>query len=361
MGGGDLGGARTGARLLNRAAVALLLVGGLIGWLVPALPETLPGVALARGQAAASGADVTGYLGADITALAVIIAVVIGFNATALQIAGQAHSLGLVRGILHSLTPFLGCWSLTTGVALVYFLAPPLYTAQLWQVLCWFAAVVVLMVAYLWDLPWRLSGEYVATSALRSPRRQPIAMWEALEGYAVLQSSVASASARGDIGTVRSITGALGSFLTTVRDAGAEARNVYDRKRYRTLKDLLSGCGQNAAQAPHAVTYSNGHLQAGVLLQAVAIGHPMDDAEHDLFSGLLGVLRNAPERLNVLWTGLRHALCRRASDGKDPYLVRFWLEHPAWSVDEPRRVQYIATGLARFHASCWRRLQGAWE
>src|SRR5262249_24488289 len=157
-------------------------------------------------------------------------------------------------------------------------------------------------------------GEYVAASALRSLRRQPIAVWESLEGYAVLQSSVASASARGDIGTVRAITAQLAWFLLDVRDAAAEAANVYDRKRYRALKDLLSGCGQNAADAPHAVTYHIGHLQAGVLVQAVAVGHAMNDAEHDLFSGLLGVLRNAPERLNVLWTGLRHALCRRAID-----------------------------------------------
>src|SRR5215813_4858122 len=147
MGGGDLRGTRTGARLLNAAAGVLLVAGGLIGWLVPLLPEALPGVALAREPAAVSGADVTGYLGADITALAVIIAVIIGFNATALQIAGQTHSLGLIRGILRSLTPFLACWSLTTGVALIYLLAPPAYTAQLWQVLCWFAAVILLMIA----------------------------------------------------------------------------------------------------------------------------------------------------------------------------------------------------------------------
>ena len=99
-----------------------------------------------------------------------IIAVVIGFNATTLQIAGQAHSLSLVRAILLSLTPFLLCWSLTTGMALIYFLLPSIYIAQLWQMLCWFAAVVILMVAYLWDLPWRLSGDYVASWAIRGLR-----------------------------------------------------------------------------------------------------------------------------------------------------------------------------------------------
>jgi hypothetical protein len=200
----------------------------------------------------------------------------------------------------------------------------------------------------------------VAASALRSLRRQPIATWESLEGYAVLQSSVAAASARGDIGTVRAITGALGRFLTQVRDPGAEAANVYDRKRYRALKDLLSGCGQHAAEAPHAVTYNIGYLQAGVLLQAVAVGHPMADGEHDLFTGLLGVLRNAPERLNVVWTGLRHALCRRAGDGRDPYLVQFWLEHPGWTATDPRWYAHIATGLAGFHAGCRRRLRDVW-
>jgi hypothetical protein len=144
---------------LSCLGVILLVAGAAIGWLVPALdaPVFLRPI-FTSGLATISSAhiDISGYLGADITALAVIIAVVIGFNATTLQIAGQAHSLSLVRVILVSLTPFLACWSLTTGVALLYFLAPPLYVAQLWQMLCWFAAVMVLMIAYLWDLPWRL-------------------------------------------------------------------------------------------------------------------------------------------------------------------------------------------------------------
>jgi hypothetical protein len=346
--------------LLNGAGLLLLVVGAVVGWVVPRLPGDLPSVALAQGTARASGADVSGYLGADITALAVIIAVIIGFNATALQIAGQAHSLGLVRGILRSLTPFLTCWSVTTGVVLVYFLVPPTYTAQLWQVLCWFGAVVVLMVAYLWDLPWRLSGEYVGWSALRGLRGQPLAKWESLEAFSVLQSSVASATARGDIGTVWTITAEVSRFLVGVRDATAEQQNAYDRRRYRALKDLLSGCAQNAAQGPIAVNYHFGRLQAGVLLQAAAAGHPMDDAEHNLFSGILAILRATPERYNSLWTGLRHGLCRSA-DGRDPYLLQFWLARPSWASDDPRRVQAVAAALFSFHAGIWRELRGAWE
>jgi hypothetical protein len=360
MGGLRSGNARLGARLLNGAGVLLLALGALIGWLLPRLPASLPTSGAARVLASASGADISGYLGADITALAVIIAVVIGFNATALQIAGQAHSLGLVRGILRSLSPFLLCWSLATAVALVYFLgAPALTIAQLWQMLAWFAAVVVLMVAYLWDLPWRLSGQYVSWWALRGLRRQPLSTWASLEGYSVLQSAVASASARGDLGTVAAITGALGDFLVAYRDARAEAENTYDRARYRALKNLLSGCAQNAGQAPNAVAYNIGWLQAGIVIQAAAIGHPTGDPERNLFTGVYAALRQSPERFNALWTGFRHALCRPTGD-RPPYLLRFWLEHPAWPLDDPRRVARVADAIAAFHAGCWRELRAAW-
>jgi hypothetical protein len=86
----------------------------------------------------------------------------------------------------------------------------------------------------------------------------------------------------------------------------------------------------------------------------------MDDAEHNLFSGLLAILRPTPERYNSLWTGLRHGLCRSA-DGKDSFLVQFWLARPSWASDDPRRVQAIAVALASFHAGIWRELRGAWE
>ncbi|MGH2517437.1 MAG: hypothetical protein ACRDHP_17445 [Ktedonobacterales bacterium] len=358
MGGWRAGSVRVTARLLTAAGLALLLIGAAIGWLAPRLPATLPLIGWAHTLVAGAGVDMSGYLGADITALAVIIAVVIGFNATTLQIAGQTHSLALVRVILLSLTPFLLCWSVTTGVALTYFLLPPLYVAQLWQMLCWFAAVVALMVAYLWDLPWRISGQYVGLWAIRNLRGKPIARWESLDSYAALQSAVSLASARGDLGTVRAITSVLGRFLADVLDPRAESQPAYNRDRYRALKNLLSGCAQNAGQAPNAVAYNLGFVQAGVLLQAIAVGHTLDDPHHDLFSGILRALKGAPERLNPLWTGTRHALCRSEDSGK-PYLLRYWLEHKRWPSDDPRRVVAVAEGLAWLHAACWRELRAA--
>ncbi|HLJ79973.1 MAG TPA: hypothetical protein VKT52_00720, partial [Ktedonobacterales bacterium] len=146
MGRWRTGSVRVTARLLTAAGLVLLLVGAAIGWVAPRLPNSVPFGGQAHTLVARAGIDTGGYLGADITALAVIIAVIIGFNATTLQIAGQTHSLALVRVILLSLTPFLLCWSVTTGVALIYFLLPPVYAAQLWQMLLWFAAVVTLMV-----------------------------------------------------------------------------------------------------------------------------------------------------------------------------------------------------------------------
>jgi hypothetical protein len=358
--GGRAGQIRWGARSLSAAGVVLLVTGAALGWLAPRLAGAAAPYVDTAARLAGSGLDASGYLGADITALAVIIAVVIGFNATTLQIAGQTHSLALVRAILRSLTPFLACWSLTTGVALAYFLLPPVYVAQLWQMLCWFGAVVLLMVAYLWDLPWRLSGEYVGLWAIRGLSGHPLDRWESLDGFSALQTSVASASVRGDLGTVRSITSVLGGFLVGVRDPRAEEAQVYDRGRYRALKNLLSGCAQNIAQAPNAVAYNLGFVLAGVLLQAVAVGHLMDDADHDLFSGLLGAARAAPERLNPLWTGMRHALCRGSSHD-DPYLLRFWLLRGRWSLDDPRRATHVADGMGWLYASCWRELRTAWD
>jgi hypothetical protein len=346
------------ATLLTCLGLLLLVVGAVIGWLVPALdaPDFLHSL-LTSGQTTISSThlDTSSYLGADITALAVIIAVVIGFNATTLQIAGQTHSLSLVRVILVSLTPFLACWSLTTGVALLYFLLPPVYVAQLWQMLCWFAAVVILMVAYLWDLPWRLSGDYVAQWALRSLARAPIGTWESLDSYSSLQTAITSASGRGDLGTVRVITSAVGYFLTGIRDKRAEMENTYDRGRYRALKNLLSGSAQNAATAPNAVAYQLGYVAAGILLQAAAIGVPLDDREHNIFSGLLREVHARPERINPLWTGVRHALCRE-DGGHQPYMLHYWLTHSRWTVDDPRRVLATADGIAELYSLCWAEL-----
>ncbi len=349
---------RRAARWLSAVGLFALLLGAIIGWIAPRLASAAPILAPADTRLISSGIDTSGYLGADITALAVIIAVVIGFNATTLQIAGQTHSLALVRAILLSLTPFLACWTVTAGVALVYFLLPPLYVAQLWQMLTWFGAVVLLMIAYLWDLPWRLSGQYVGLWAIRGLKGQPLDRWESLDGFSALQTSVASASARGDLGTVRAITTVLAEFLVGIRDARAEEAQIYDRRRYRALKNLLSGCAQNVAHAPNAVAYYLGYVQAGTLLQAVAVGHLLDDGDHDLFSGLLRALRGAPDRINPLWTGMRHALCR-AVGHDDPGLLRFWLLRSRWPADDPRRAARVAEGIAWFHASCWRELRDA--
>jgi hypothetical protein len=358
MGGWGTGMVRGTARTLTVIGALLLVAGGLAGWLWPTMTPALPAAAAARTPLALLHLDVSGYLGADITALAVIIAVVIGFNATTLQIAGQAHSLALVRVILLSLTPFLLCWTLTTGVALLYFLLPPAYVGQLWQILLWFAAVVVLMVAYLWELPWRLSGQYIGLWAIRRLAACPIERWETLDSYAALQTAVAAASLRGDLGTVQAITSVLGRFLAGAHDFAAANDATYRHRRYRVLKNLLSGCVQNVAQAPNAVAYRLGFVQAGVLLQAIACGHQPTDPDHDLFTGVVRAARAAPERLNPLWTGTRHALC--LGEHERPYLLSYWTGHRAWTSDDPRRVTLVADGLAWIHSAFWRELRTAW-
>jgi hypothetical protein len=339
-------------RLLNGGGALLLVAGALAGWLAPRAPGALitPQLRALAQPLASAHLDPLSFMGADITALAVLVAVTIGFNVTILQIAGQAHSLNLVRGILASLGPFLLWWSATTAIALAYFLLPPVYLGQLWQLYCWFGAIVLLMIAYLWDLPWRLSGDYVARWALRQLQGTPVANWEEVEGYAVLQTALAAAGARGDLGNVRAIALRLGRFLLELRDRPAEQANAYNRPRYRALKSLLSGCAQGAAAAPNAFTYHLGYVQAGVLLQATAGGHPPDDPAHDLYTGIQRVLRGNPDLLNPLWTGTRHAFCR-PTDKETPYLVRYWQEHRGWPADDRRRVTHVATTLARLYAA----------
>lgn len=333
---------------LNVVGVLLLLAGAMLGWGV----TRISGLAAAAPSLAATPAsqhlDVSGYLGADITALAVIIAVVIGFNATALQIAGQTHALAVVRGILFSLAPFLLCWVLTTGVALIYFLVPPLATAQLWQMLLWFGAIVALVLAYLWGLPRRLSGAYVAAWAIHELRTRPLERWEPLDGYSALLSSVASASARGDVGTLRALTSALGAFLAGRVDARAERENTYVRERYRALKNLLSSCAQNAAQGPQSVAYYLGFVTAGTLLQGVAVG--VNFADRDMYSGLYRALRAAPERTDACWTGTRQALCRPVA-ADQPLLLAYWSAHRAWAPDDPRQVARLADALMLLHVA----------
>lgn len=349
---------RFGAALLVTGTL-LLLVGCVVGWVLPLYRTDLPLLSRATTVLASSGVDANGFLGADLTALAVIIAVVIGFNATTLQIASQEHSIALVRAVLLSLAPFLLCWCATTGVALVYFLEPPVYMAQLWQVMLWFGAVVVLMVGYLWNLPWRLSGEYAAMWAIRELRRQPVGQWESLDGFSVLQSGMSSATGRGDFGTVRAMAAVLGAFLVGRRDRRAELANTYDRARYRALKNLLTGCSQNAGHAPNAISYYLGYVLAGVLLQATAVGHPVDDEDHDLYSGLFRELRPAPERLDAVWTGMRHGLCRNER-GREPYLLVYWREHTDWTSDDTRRVARVADGIARLLSDCQLAMDMAW-
>jgi hypothetical protein len=307
---------------------------------------------------AGSGVDSTTFLGAALTTLGVIVAILIGYTVAGLQTAGQLMSLALSRAMLLSLAPFLLCWTATTGVGLIYLLAPPRYLGQLWQVLLWFAAVVFFMLGYLWMLPWRLSGEYAARWAVDDLRATPIEEWEAQDGYTVFQSSMAAATTRGDLGTARAIAQTLGAFLVTARDLQAERDNRYERGRYRALKNLVTGCAQFAGGAPTAVSYQLGYVAMGALLRAAAIGLPTDDGETDLFSGLLRSIGESPDRIDSLWTGARHALCRGDAHTA-PYLLRYWRLYGAWDATEPRAAQRIAAGLMRLHGDALQRLAHA--
>jgi hypothetical protein len=345
--------------------VFLLTVGALVGWVLPHLRDAfawsvdaLPFLREALTPVSGSGIDPAPIVGADLTTLAVIIAVLIGYNVAALQIAGQTLSLALTRAILLTMGPLLLVWTGVTLVALIYLMAP-IYLGQLWQTLLWFGAVVFLMIAYLWSLPWRLSGEYAARWAIRDLRGKPVASWESQDGFSVLQAGIAGANARADLGTTRAMALTLGGFLSGAQDRKAEGEGVaYHRARYRALKNLLTGCAQHAGDAPTTVAYYLGFLAAGVTLQAVAVGHPMDYPDSNLYSGLLRALPKNPEYPNALWTGFRHALCREGDQG-DAYLLSYWRAHLRWAVADERNVTQITRGTMRLHTDCWEALRTA--
>jgi len=332
-------------------ASVCIIVGAVVGW---ALPHSgLPLAAAFSHPVAASGVDAVTFLGAALTTLGVIVAILIGYNVAGLQTAGQLMSLALARAMLLSLAPFLIWWTITTGVGLVYLLLTPAYMGQLWQVLIWFAAVVLFMLGYLWTLPWRLSGEYAARWAVDDLRNVPIERWESQDGYDVLQSSMAAATTRGDLGAIRAMAQTLASFLVTMRDARTERGDRSDRGRYRALKNLLSGCAQFSGAAPTSVSYQLGYVAAGILLRAAAIGLPTNTPEINLFSGLLRSIGDSADRIDSLWTGARHSLCRGDSRA-DPYLLTYWMRNRGWSGDDPRLTQRLADGLMRLQAEALR-------
>lgn len=333
--------------VFQAVACALIVVGATVGWLLP--HAGVAWTAALSQPVAASGVDAVTFLGAALTTLGVIVAILIGYNVAGLQTAGQLMSLALARAMLLSLAPFLIWWTVTTGVGLVYLLLPPVYMGQLWQMLVWFAAVVLFMLGYLWTLPWRLSSEYAARWAVDDLRATAIERWESQDGYDVLQSSMAAATTRGDLGAVRAMAQTLGSFLVTLRDTKAERESSEGRGRYRALKNLLSGCAQFSGAAPTSVSYQLGYVTAGTLIRASAIGLPIDSAGINLFSGLLRSLGDSADRIDSLWTGVRHALCR--GDARTtPYLFTYWTRNRAWSTADPRMTQRLASGLIRLHS-----------
>lgn len=349
---------RMGLMLL--AWATLLLVAGIaVGWLAPQASTLDPRLAFLASKLTSgpTGVDMGAYLGADVTAISILIAVVVGVSGGAFQAAGRS-SLRQAWQSLGSFLAFFTISALSLVVALIYLLHPPFYVVQLWQIFVWFIAILFYTLNYLWWGMLNGSREYATFQALEQLRRMPIARWQELDGYNSLQLALATTSAEGDLSAVHFTAVNLGGFLARQLDPKAEAENAYTRERYRALKNLLSGSVQNADAAPNAVSYDLGFVTAGVLLQGIATGMPADDPDHDLFTGVFRTLRETPERINPLFTGVRHALCR-GYPGADPFLATYWLERRRWPVDDPRRVARVAAYLARFHGDCWHALRVA--
>jgi hypothetical protein len=91
---------------------------------------------------------------------------------------------------------------------------------------------------------------------------------------------------------------------------------------------------------------------AGVLLQASASGYDFRNTSHDLFSGLFRAIGLESERLVPLWTGMRHALCRKDIHGKPPYLRDYLRRTITGQGDDGRKMERVAQGIALVYAHC---------
>lgn len=351
-----------GGRLLHGLGALFLLAGAVLGWILPhVVPQgfTAPFWQHLTISPGARGIDTSGYFSAILTASAVLVAVAAGLAAAMLQLVVEEVAPQVARSNLAALRPFLLAWIITTGVVLFYLLYPPAFMSQLWQILLWFLAVVFLMLAYLWWLPWYLSGAYAVESAMRQLQRIPLRQWEEHDAYYTIQSSFATAVARGDLGTVANLAGALGIWLTEVRTpeqttssaTSTPTESAY--RQFRALKNLLLGCGQGAATAPPFVAYHLGHIVAGALLQLVAASE-VTPGRTDIFNALVGSLAGNQAQIRVLWAGIRHALCRRSPRGI-PYLVRFWQQPAVTSASDPHRIAALADTLLRCYWDCGQR------
>lgn len=346
------------ALLLFAAGVVMLVAPwlSLIGLSVAQVPGLA--AAISPLSSSSAGPNLVGFLGTLVTSLSVLVAILIGYNVGILQVTGETVSLALTKPILRALIPSVGVWLLTSGFALVYLVVPPIYLGPLLQVLFWFAAAALLMMGYLWLVPFRLSGRYAAQWAASNLRGQSVDKWEGRDGFSVLQAGMAAAIGRTDVSTVRNMSQVIVTFLTGVLDTSAERDPHYKRESYRALKDLLSGCAYGAADAPNAVNYNVGFVVSGVMLQAIAIGQPVTHDSSDIYSGLFLALQGAPERLEPMWTGVRHALCGSGGSGPS-YLARYWRAREkrrktnSWAADDGRWVKHVAGAIVRLHADCW--------
>jgi hypothetical protein len=332
-------------------------------WIGPRLNPAWPLVTVLRAPATSIVSDPAGFLGADLTTLGVIIAILIGYNVAAFQIAADAVALGLVRAILLTLIPFIFVWVASSAVTLIYFLATPPCAGNLWQVGLWFGATAFLLIGYLVGLPRKLSGDYAARWALKDLAPVPIAEWESTDGFTVLQAGLGTAVGRADVGTVRLLAIPVGRAFAGRLDREAERHPGFLRPRMYALRNLFAGCAPYRTTLPSAIAYNLGYAAAGVLLQGADTGHSFTHPNGGLVDAIIPSGTNVPELSVALWAGLRHALCRRELQGA-PYLRRYWVMRKSWPNDTIHQSQLtagIAEGLFQLHAACWHEVELAGE
>jgi hypothetical protein len=302
--------------------LVLLLPAAPLGWLLP--------------QISVRSTELDAFLAADITAIAVLVAIVsaqglgrLGAETVAWRQQARADVFAFIC--------FFGACAINLVVALFLLLRAPAYDAQVWAVWIWFLAILLLTVFFLATLGLRDAYVYPAYRFTRALARRALAEWEALSVYADLLTLLLAAFARRNLLVTERVTGLLGPVLAaqtaTRRDAttqtsddrSATRRNESsdDRADFRALENLLTAALDGSLHAAET-THTFGALMAGVLLASAASGLDAEEGaaaeelERNVFRRVFRTLRQSPDtraRIEPLLAGLRFALCRPSSGG----------------------------------------------
>ena len=327
----------------------LFLIGFAVGPLMRICSWELPYVS----RPIPESVDVNAYLSAMLGGLAVFAAILAGFLAAGLPLAAANLTVKFVSHLNRGLVIYLLFWVLSACVTLVEFIHRPQAIGQLWHLLIWFVALVVMMFGQIDDMPSRLSGESMSRWAMKGLKRLPMQDWEQSEEFRAIPVGLAQASARYDLLTVRALTRDFGNFLVTdalISDSVSRASAQTDV--YRTLKTLLGDSMIQMRDSSNEAAYSVGRLAAGVLIHASVTNNLRNPSSNgNTFDRISFSFGERDDLVVSFWAGARHAVFGHGEHcwiAGGSLIAKYWASHVSTDVSDPGRCQRLAAGISIF-------------